>query len=68
MPKLILATVTLLFGRSSSAHAAADSSAAAVHSAMHARTRGRDATRRLRATGHHDPRFDLGPLSLTRRH
>ena len=68
MPKLILATVTLLLGRSSSARAAADSSAAAVHSAMHARTRARDTTRRLRASGAHDPHLDLGPLALTRRH
>jgi len=68
MPKLILATVTLLLGRSSPAHAAAGPSAAAAHSATHARTRSRDDTRRLRATGSNDPRPDLGPLALTRRH
>jgi hypothetical protein len=31
-------------------------------------TRGRDATRRLRAYGGHEPYVDLGPLDLTRRH
>ncbi len=67
MPKLIMATATLLLGRSSSARAAAGGHAAA-QSAMHDRTRGRDATRRLRASGAHEPYFDLGPLDLTRRH
>ena len=31
-------------------------------------TRSRDATRRLRASGAHEPCVDLGPLNLTRRH
>jgi hypothetical protein len=35
---------------------------------MHARTRSRDATRRLRASRAHDPYFNLGALGLNRRH
>ena len=35
---------------------------------MSARTRSRDATRRLRASRTHEPYVDLSPLDLTRRH
>jgi hypothetical protein len=35
---------------------------------MHARTRSRDATRRLRASRTHDPYFNLGALGLNQRH
>ena len=66
MPKFVLATATLLLGRSSAGDAAEGRTAA--QDARHARTRGRDATRRLRASGAHEPYFDLGPLDLTRRH
>ena len=70
MPKLILATATsLLLGRSntSAAPLRADGRTA-LQDAMHARTRSRDATRRLRALGSHEPHLDLGALDLTRRH
>lgn len=39
-----------------------------ARSAMHARTRSREATRRLRASGHHEARLDLRTLNLTGRH
>ena len=63
MPKFILATVALFLGRQGP-------SGAAAHDAMHARTRSRDATRRLRAsrTHHDDPYLHLGALGLNRRH
>ncbi len=61
MPKVILATVAVFLGREGP-------SGAAAHDAMHARTRGRDATRRLRESHIHGPYFDMGPLDLTRRH
>ena len=61
MPKFVLATVALFLGREGP-------SGDGAHDAMHARTRGRDATRRLRASRAHDPRFDLGALGLNRRH
>ncbi len=61
MPKFILATVTLFLGREGP-------SGAAAHDAMHARTRSRDATRRLRASRMHDPYFPLGALGLNKRH
>ena len=61
MPKFILATVALFLGRQGP-------SEAAVHDAMHARTRTRDATRRLRASCVHDPYPHLGALGLNRRH
>ena len=35
---------------------------------LRARTRSRDATRRLRESGTHEPYVDLSPLDLTRRH
>jgi hypothetical protein len=35
---------------------------------MGARTRSRDATRRLRGSRAHEPYVDLSPLDLTRRH
>ena len=60
MPKFVLAAVALFLGRQGP-------SGADAHDAMHARTRGRDATRRLRASRAHDPRFDLGALGLDRR-
>jgi hypothetical protein len=61
MPKFILATVALLVVRQGS-------SGAAAHDAMHARTRSRDATRRLRASRVHDPYLHLGSLGLNQRH
>jgi hypothetical protein len=50
MPKLIMATATLLLGRSSSALGVANGHTT-ERAAMHARTRSRHATRRLRAGG-----------------
>jgi hypothetical protein len=61
MPKVILATVALFLGREGP-------SGAAAHDAMHARTRSRDATRRLRASRTHDPYLHLGALGLNQRH
>jgi hypothetical protein len=61
MPKFILATVTLFLGREGP-------SGADAHDAMHARTRGRDATRRMRASRVHDPYVHLGALGLNQRH
>ena len=61
MPKFILATVALFVGREGT-------SGVAAHEAMHVRTRGRDATRRLRASRLHDPYSHLGTLGLNRRH
>ena len=61
MPKFILATAALFLGRQGP-------SGADAHDAMHAKTRGRDATRRLRASRMHDPYFNLGALGLNRRH
>jgi hypothetical protein len=61
MPKFILATVALFLGREGPPEATA-------HDAMHARTRSRDATRRLRASRMHDPYFHLGALGLNKRH
>ena len=61
MPKFILATVALFVGRQGP-------SGATAHEAMHARTRGRDATRRLRTSCVHDPYSHLGALGLNRRH
>ena len=61
MPKFILATVALFLGRQG------PSGADALDS-MHARTRSRDATRRLRASRVHDPYVHLGALGLNRRH
>ena len=61
MPKFILATVALFLGRQGP-------SGAAAHDAMHARTRTRDATRRLRASRAHDPYYHPGALGLNKRH
>ncbi len=61
MPKFILATVALFVGRQGP-------SGAIAHDAMHARTRSRDATRRLRASRVHEPYFQLDALGLNRRH
>ena len=67
MPKFILATAALLLRRPSPP-AAAGAHGATQHGARHARTRTRDATRRLRASRIHQPCVDLGPLALSRRH
>ena len=61
MPKFVLATVALFVGRQGPSETAA-------HDAMHARTRGRDATRRLRASRTHDPYSHIGALGLNQRH
>ena len=61
MPKSILATVALFLGRQGP-------SGADAHAAMHAGTRSRDATRRLRASRAHDPYVHLGVLGLNKRH
>ena len=61
MPKFILATVALFLGREGP-------SGADAYGAMHARTRSRDATRRLRASRTHDPHVHLGALVLNQRH
>ena len=66
MLKFTLATAVLRFKRSSMRTVGAIHDP--VHEAMHARTRSRDATRRLRASSVHDPYVDLSPLDLTRRH
>ncbi len=62
MPKLILAAVALLLDRPSLAR---DDGA---RSEMHARTRSREAARRLRVSRAHEARLDLRALDLTRRH
>ena len=62
MPKLILAAAALLLDR----HRPARDDGA--RSALHARTRSRDATRRLRASRAHEGRLDLRALDLTGRH
>ena len=62
MPKFILATAALFLGRRG------PSETIAAHDAMHARTRGRDATRRLRASRVHAPHSPLGALGLNQRH
>ena len=61
VPKLILAAVAWL-------HKPGTPSAADAHAGRHAATRSRDATRRLRESGGHEPYFDLSPLDLARRH
>ncbi len=65
MPKFILASAALFLRRPFTPGADARDP---LHEAMHARTRTRDATRRLRGSHIHEPYFDLGPLNLTRRH
>ena len=62
MPKLILAATALLLDRP---RPAPDDDA---RSAMHAMTRSREATRRLRASRAHEAGSDLRALDLTRRH
>lgn len=59
MPKLILTTAALLLRRPFPP---------AAQDFTHARTRTREATRRLWTSRVHDPYFDLSPLELTRRH
>ena len=66
MPKLILATAALVLRRPSPPLAAAAHDPS--YEAMHARTRTREATRRLRASTIHEPYIDLSPLELAKRH
>ena len=66
MPNFILATAALLLRRPFPPPATIGSPDA-VHEAMHARTRAREATRRLRASRIHEPYVDLGPLDLSNR-
>lgn len=68
MRLFILATAALLLRRPFPPPAATGSHDDAVHDAMHARTRTREATRRLRASRIHEPYVDLGPLDLSNRH
>jgi hypothetical protein len=68
MPKFILATAALLLRRPFPPPATAGSHDDAVLDAMHARTRTREATRRLRASRIHEPYVDLDPLDLSNRH
>ena len=65
MPKFILASVALFLRRPFTPGVDARDP---LHEAMHARTRTRNATRRLRESHIHSPYFDLGPLDLARRH
>ncbi len=62
MPKLILAVAALLLDRPPSART--DD----AHPAVNARTRSRDATRRMRQSRPHEARFELRALDLTNRH
>ena len=62
MPKLILAAAALLVDGPSPARYDT------ARSAMHARTRSREAVRRLRASNAHEARPDLRALELTMRH
>jgi hypothetical protein len=55
VPKLILAAVAWIY-----------EPRPPRHDDVHARTRSREATRRLRASRVHDPYVDLGCLDLTR--
>ena len=61
MPQFILATAAFILKRQGSPEATA-------HEALHATTRTRAATRRLREARMHDPYVDLSPLGLSRRH
>ena len=61
MPKLILAAAAWL-------HKPGFPSAGDAYAAMHAATRSRNATRRLRASRIHKPYVDLSPLDLAKRH
>ena len=63
MHKFTLAKAAILTGRPFPPAAAAE-----AHEAMRARTRTRDATRRLRESRIHEQYFDLSPLDITRRH
>jgi hypothetical protein len=62
MPKLILAAAALLLDRPRPARDEA------ARSAMHARTRSREAVRRLRTSNAHEARPELRALELTMRH
>jgi hypothetical protein len=66
MPKFILASAALLLRRPFTP--GADARRDPLHEAMHARTRTRDATRRLQESHIHGPYVDVGPLDLTRRY
>jgi hypothetical protein len=59
MAKLILGAVAWL-------HKLGPQHAGDAHAAMHAATRRRDSTRRLRASRVHECYVDLGPLDLRR--
>ena len=61
MPQFILATAAFILKRQGPPHAAA-------HEALHAATRTRATTRRLRASRMHESYVNLSPLGLTRRH
>jgi hypothetical protein len=61
MPQFILATAAFILKRQGSPEATA-------HEALHATTRTRAATRRLRASRMHEPYVDLSPLGLSTRH
>lgn len=64
MPKFILATAALLLRQPFPP--AAD--VYDMHDTMHATTRSRESTRRLRASKVQEPYVDLSPLDLSRRH
>ena len=57
MPKLIYAMAAWLFGPTTP-----------LAGSVHAQTRSRDKTRRLRVSRIYEPYVDLSPLNLTRRH
>ncbi len=61
MPQFILATAAFILERGGPPEAT-------THEALHATTRTRAATRRLRDARMHDPYVDLSPLGLTKRH
>ena len=61
MPQFILATAAFILKRQGPP-------AATAHEALHATTRTRAATRRLRASRMHEPYVDLSPLGLSTRH
>src|SRR4028118_1563017 len=64
MPKFILASAALLLRRPFTLGADARDP---LHEAMHAKTRTRNASRRLPGSQGHEPYVDLGPLALPRR-
>ena len=64
MPKFILATAAF----TAAVLLRREGSPAALQEALRARTRTRDATRRLRESRIHELYVDLSPLKLTKRH